>query len=133
MIESQWNRVIEAFGAEDGDPPRQRPDGRWSVSVSGAITSLGRLLSGSPGEFRQPAFDRVPMFDGCGQDVDDESTGGVLANADACAIVQWSDHFQAGLTATLTVYPSAEAFAEALEGALSSHREAYADAEDEGW
>lgn len=107
---SPWHGVIEAFG----EPVVTDPDGNWWVSVHCDMRDLANLLRGAPCDFRTLEHDAEELLDRYGQGVDIESQGGLLVSQEGWAIVDWGDHWQAGLSATLTVYSSLEAFRRAL-------------------
>ena len=101
-----WREVIEAFG-EDAVTDSE---GNWSVSAVGEMGNIGDLLRAAPCSFRSEEYASEELHDQFGQGVDVESEGGRLVSREGLAVVDWSDHWQAGLSATLTVYATLDAF-----------------------
>jgi hypothetical protein len=111
-----WREVIKAFG-EDAVTDAE---GNWSVSAVGEMGNIGDPLRAAPGAFRSEEYASEELQDQFGQGVDIESQGGRLVSCQGLAIVDWSDRWQAGLSATLTVHATRDAFLRASSEARSS-------------
>ena len=107
-----WSEVIEAFGEEVVTDT----DGSWSVSVEYDMRDVEALLRGAPCAFTTDEFAQEELQDQFGQGVDIELECGRLVSHDGLAVVDYSDDWQAGVSATLTVFPNREALARALAG-----------------
>ncbi len=118
-----WSLVRADFVDAGSDDVPGDDRATWSMSVSFSLSNSSRLLARAPVPFTSRFSGRDPMYDGTGEDVDDESTFGIEANDEARALLTWSDHWQAGLTATLIVYATREEFERGLDEAMECFRD----------
>lgn len=111
----------EAFGVLEG---HHEPDGSWTLDLTYGLWDLRRLLVRAPVSFKA-----VEASEDWWGDCHLESEAGFHASRDGRAIVTWSDHFSAGMSATLRVFTSVERF----DAALSEARHRVSDSNaDEG-
>jgi hypothetical protein len=122
-MDPRWKATVERFLAEDGEGPTTHEDCSWSVSVNCTLKSISNLLRDAPADFETAYWGRDAMIDDTSNDVDDESSFGVEDCAAERAVVGWLDHWQAGLDATLTVYPTRKAYEAGLRKEIASTRE----------
>ena len=118
-----WSLVRDDFLAAGSDDVPSADEATWSMSVSCSLSNSSRLLGRAPVAFTSRFSGREPMYDGTGEDIDDEATFGVEANDEARALLTWTDHWQAGLVATLIVYATREEFERGLSEAIECHRD----------
>jgi hypothetical protein len=100
--------IIARFGREGGEVILQ-DDGGWSISCDYALATWAGLLEGAPARVDEIATARTPLLDGYGNDVEDEMTFGVSVCNETRTVVTWSEHWQAGLSLTLSVSASDDA------------------------
>lgn len=121
-----WTDVAAAFGND----AESHPDGSWSISCNYSMVGLRELLARAPCSFRPEGSHDDWMNDGTG-DVEIECSSGILVSPEARAIVEWSEHWQAGLSATLLIYPTEELYHHALRQAKAGMRELDDDENDD--
>jgi hypothetical protein len=114
------------------DEPVRDTDGSWSLSGFWSRGSARAILSDAPGTWVSLAYVEDEMIDGTGEAVDLESTSGLEIARDALAMFAWTDHWQAGLHATLQVFSSLEELDRAAARASSDLREPPDGAEEHG-
>jgi hypothetical protein len=98
-------------------------DGCWIVRFDWVGISSEHILSLLPGHFERAAEHWEDMVDHTGESVDYESESGVWAREEYLAIFEFTDHWQAGLGGSLTVYPDVVSYREALSAAIASHND----------
>lgn len=126
-IDDRWQPTLLLFQENEGEPPTTHPDGRWSIRVPLTSATLAELLARTPCEFESHWSGREPMLDASGADVDDETTYGVWSCEAERAIVAWSEHWQAGVSVTLTVYPTEAGYRDGMIEARASFADAAED------
>lgn len=129
-LDPAWMPVALAFNDAFGVVRAARaPDGGWVLDLSCALADVDDLLRSAPAPFVPVANEQDWLLD---QHL--ESEGGVLVASEVRAVVSWSDHFAAGLHATLRVCASAEAYEDAVAEACAGLRGHSADeATDDVW
>lgn len=110
-------RLVSEVRAE---APRCSASGCRSVDLACLCVSAARILALLPGEFDLRAESCEEMRDGSGECVDFESESAVYASDAERAIFAFTDHWQAGLGGSVTVYPSEEAYRNALRAAVEA-------------
>ena len=113
----------KAFGIVEGE---HQPDGSWCIDLTFGLCDLNVLLRAAPADFAAVKSGQDWWLD---QHLENE--GGILVARDARAIIEWSDHFSAGLNATLHVFTSEERYEAALSEARERHADNYDDEEQE--
>lgn len=114
----------KASGIVEG---KHDPDGSWFIDLSYGLSAVSDIVRAAPA-----AFAAVKSGQDWWLDQHLENEGGILVARDARAIIEWSDHFSAGLNATLHVFTSDERYEAAVSEARERHADNY-DEEDEEW
>ena len=102
--DSQWQPFLELLRREDATPPIAMKEGGWKVSVACSLHEIDHFLDRAPGSFTELERREQELLDAYGQGVDIECTSGIFASPDQRALLDWHEHWQAGLFFTLSVF-----------------------------
>jgi hypothetical protein len=101
-----WRPLLEAIAKKIGMPfAKEKPDGTWKVSAEHGLANLDELRRVAP-----PGFELHASADDVWLDFHVESQSDFLVNPGLRATLSAFDHFMAGMSVTLTVYPTDEAY-----------------------
>jgi hypothetical protein len=95
-------------------------DGSWTLSVEGL--SAPGILGMLPGEYVRVVEQWDEMCDDSGECVEFEGETCIWASDDERAIFSYYDHWQAGLSGAVTVYPDANSYVAAREQVIRESR-----------
>ena len=102
--DSPWHPFLELLHGEDATPLVPLRAGGWKVSVACSSKDLAHFLDRAPGSFTELERREQELLDAYGQGVDIECTSGIFASSDQRALLDWQEHWQAGLFFTLSVF-----------------------------
>ena len=121
--DSQWQPFLELLRREDATPPIAMKEGGWKVSVACSLHEIDHFLNHAPASFTELERRERELLDAWGQGVDIECTSGLFESAEQRALLDWQDHWQAGLFFTLSVFRDDRSWAQARAERLANTHE----------
>lgn len=106
-VASHWHTTLRKY-VRAGDTPCRDKDGYWRARS--LVTSAHELLSGLPFAFSNRWSGSSALVDGSGEDVDTESSTRIDFSREGLAVMTVDCNCFAGVTCTLVLCPTLEAF-----------------------
>ena len=115
-----WRAAFDRLVAEAEAEPPTSDGGRWSVRFDWVMARTEHVRALLPGRYERVAEHWEDMFDDSGESVNYESESAVYACDEQRVIFQYTDHWQAGLGGSVTLFPDEATYRVACASAIAS-------------